>query len=87
MTMKPRSFRVTDETVDRLKEVAKETGRPMHRIMAAAIAMFDPANEETHMEFLQEFEKGADTEDIASKIKDMPPEERDKLLQMLSQQK
>lgn len=87
MTMKPRSFRVTDETVDRLKSVAQETGRPMHRIMAAAIAMFDPASEETHMEFLEEFEKGVDTEDIAAKINDMPPEERDKLMQMLSQSK
>ncbi|MCR9222952.1 MAG: ribbon-helix-helix domain-containing protein [Hyphomonas sp.] len=87
MTMKPRSFRVTDETVDRMKAVANETGRPMHRIMAAAIAYFDPANEKSHMEFLEEFEKGVDTVDIASKIKDMPPEERDKLLEMLSQSK
>jgi len=87
MSMKPRSFRVTDETVDRLKQVAKETDRPMHRIMAAAIAMFDPANEETHMEFLAEFEKGADTEDLANKINDMPQEERDRLMQMLSKTK
>lgn len=87
MTMKPRSFRVTDDTVERMKQVAKETGRPMHRIMAAAIALFDPANDETHMEFLEEFEKGADTEELATKINDMPPEERDKLMQLLSQQK
>lgn len=87
MELKPRSFRVTDETVDRIKLASEQTGRPMHRILAAAVSFFDPAENIEHMRYLLQYESETTAGQLASKISDLLPGERDKLLEMLSKPK
>ena len=83
MTLKSRSYRVSDETAARLKHHAAKTGRPVQRIFAAAAAFFDPLNDEEHMQFLLDFEKQTSTIRLAKEINSMPPEEQDKLHRLL----
>ncbi len=87
MALKARSYRVSDETANKLKDNATKTGRPIQRLLAASVAFFDPLNDEEHMQFLIDFEKQTSTAQLADAVKRMPPEERDKLLQMLENSK
>lgn len=87
MTLKARSYRVSDETANRLKNTAQKTGRPIQRVMAAAIAYFDPVHNEEHLDYLLNFEKQTSTVELANDIQNMPAEERDKLLKMLQNSK
>lgn len=83
MELKNRSFRVTDETVDRLKSVADEVGDKMYVVLAAAIHHFDPVKNSEHAAVLARTRLTFEASDIAALIDAMPPEMKEALINKL----
>lgn len=83
MELKNRSFRVTDETADRLKEQAAATGHSMYVVLCAAVDAFDPVNNEDHAEYLKQTQLKFDAGDVVKMIDNMPADMRAQIMKKL----
>lgn len=84
MALKNRSFRVKDETVERVKQQSEKLVVPMYVVMAAAIEFFDPVNNKEHKEFLRAFHVEFDAGDLIEMAQKLTPAQREALIKKLS---